>query len=185
MLNRGMFFIATWIVILGSCPYSYAQGTATSTPPVVGRDLSGKYTFQRLECYSQSTGSLTGIGTLSNYSETIEVNGNSLTDTITGGSCTFVTRGSVVFSEAGTFSIPDSKVSVSGGNCTLTSDLNVLTQEGATTVPVEITYRDGETIPASSGEYQVGPSAGTVSIESQPRVSIPSGNRCLLVFKRS
>jgi hypothetical protein len=163
----------------------FANAQAQTSSSVVGRDLSGKYTFQRLECYSRSTGQLDQIGTISNFNETIEISGNSFTETAKGGSCTFVVSGSIVFTEAGTFSTPDSKASVPGGSCTASAEVTILSTNGTQSAPVQITYNDGQTIPAQSGQYRVDSTNGNVSVEFTSPVSYPTGDRCFEVYSPS
>ncbi len=93
---RQLLLISALMCIAASMGCSKGSGDATPAASVTGRDMTGSYVFNDIECFNAS-GTLTHSDTIGGgYTNTIVVTGNAFTETQTKGS-TSIEQGTAVF----------------------------------------------------------------------------------------
>lgn len=92
-----------------------------SNQPVQGNDYSGTYQLQDVECFDSVSGQMVAQDYLSPSSSAflMTINGNNLSYTINGTSCTTADTSRVVFDNNGEVFMTNNQITVSGGSsCT-------------------------------------------------------------------
>lgn len=138
----GLLFLLSMIFVAG-------------TPDVRAQvDLLGNYVFLRTQCFDEASGNAVGEVTFANYTETLQINGNGFVRTITGGNCTAVNSGTITFNPEGTYSAPESPISVAAGSCSILTEFSITIGDAVRESGMAaIDFINGGTFAAAEGAF--------------------------------
>ena len=176
------------VVIVSGCGKADSSGSSAgastqSVSSIEGKDFSGSYVFDNVECYNSNFTANTHNDYFVGYSETITVSGNNLTATSTVGVCTVTITAHVVFTDPSvipyTLTLTQQKVvSATAGSCTQTKAFS-----GSAITPTSsaTSYYNGKTFSDLVTYPLWNPTNNALGIESNYSDGT-SGGYCFQVF---
>ena len=190
-LSRAKLFAVTGLLLslnLFSCGDDSSSATNTNT--ILGRNLSGTYRLSAVQCFNLTAQTISASATpdANTAVETLVINGNALSVTDAGRTCTGVITGRIVFTasdtNSGTAAISGQRVALSSGtSCTQTTTL--VSTGGGTITPNSTTdtYTSGETLPDVTSSFATA-TGGALYLQSIFTVSGSPNDPCYLVYNR-
>ncbi len=156
-----------------------SAGSTNSASGTVAGVHDGSYLLKDVECYSPDLSTLLQAGTfIGVYSDSLNLSGDNLIETLTAGSCSIGLSGTITLQPSGNYYTSTIGVTAASG-CTQTP---TLTNGSITIFPTSTTYPTGSsTITATTnGQWFYNPSNKNLAISTSDYFA--SSAKCFIVY---